>query len=96
VLHKNLNGVRGRSDPSLTTILIPGQSNILVDAGGHARITDFGLAKVIRDLSSAHNSSGPHTQTSRWTAPEVLNDEEHGEEADIYSFAMVMIEARHG
>ena len=31
----------------------------------------------------------------RWTAPEILNEEgTHSKEADIFSFAMVMVEAR--
>jgi serine/threonine-protein kinase TNNI3K len=77
---------------------MPGQSNILVDAAGHARITDYGLAQVTRKLGSAHSSAGGGQidHTVRWTAPEVLNDGRYNEEADIYSFAMVMVEVRHG
>ena len=77
---------------------MPGQSNILVDAAGHARITDYGLAKVTRGLNSAHSSAGGGqiNHTVRWTAPEVLNDRGYDREADIYSFAMVMVEVRRG
>jgi serine/threonine protein kinase len=97
VSHENLKGVRDHSNSSFTTLLMPGQSNILVDAAGHARITDYGLAKVTRKLSSAHSSAGGGqiNHTVRWTAPEVLNDEKYGKEADIYSFAMVMVEVCH-
>ena len=32
--------------------------------------------------------------TMRWTAPEVLNGGRYSKEADIFAFAMVMIEVR--
>jgi len=34
--------------------------------------------------------------TLRWTAPEVLNGGKYSKEADIFAFAMVMIEVRCG
>jgi serine/threonine protein kinase len=97
VLHGNLKGVCDRFNSSFTAILMPGQSNILVDAAGHAHITDYGLAQVTRKLGSPHSSAdgGRAHHTARWTAPEVLNDGNYGKEADIYSFAMVMVEVRY-
>ena len=36
-----------------------------------------------------------HGHTVRWTVPEILNEEGiYGKEADIFSFAMVMIMVR--
>ena len=72
------------------------QPNILVDGAGRARITDFGLARVTQNLDSVRTASDEHGHTARWTAPEILNEEgTHSKEADVFSFAMVMIEVRH-
>ena len=67
-----------------------------MDRVGHARITDFGLAMVTQSLDSVRSASGDQGRTVRWTAPEILNKKgTYSKEADIFSFAMVMIEARH-
>ena len=61
-----------------------------MDELGHARITDFGLAQDTLSFVSLIEG-----QSARWTAPEVL--EESGAPstaADIFSFAMVMVEVR--
>ena len=64
-----------------------------MDADGHARITDFGLATVTKNLDSLRSATGGHGNAARWTAPEILSGEEtFSKEADIFSFAMVMIE----
>jgi len=72
-----------------------GQPNVLVDNSGQARIADFGLATVTQNLDSMRTASCQHGHTPRWTAPEVLNGGKSSKETDIFSFAMVMIEARH-
>jgi serine/threonine protein kinase len=67
-----------------------------VDGGGHAQITDFGLARVTQNLDSVRSAIEDQGHTARWTAPEILSDEgPHSKEADVFSFAMVMIEVRH-
>jgi len=65
-----------------------------VDDSGHARIADFGLATVARNIDSMRSAS-QHGGSSRWTAPEVLNGGLPTKEMDVFSFAMVMIEVRH-
>ena len=71
------------------------QPNILVDDAGRARITDFGLATVTQNLDSIRSAPSDQGHTARWTAPEILKEEgQHGKEADVFSFAMVMIEVR--
>ena len=95
VVHGDLKGVRDYSR-SCFTIFTPGQSNVVVDAAGHARITDFGLAMVTQDLDSIRNASeGEHEHSGRWIAPEILDGRgTYSKEADVFSFAMVTIEVR--
>ena len=47
-------------------------------------------------MDSEGNSSTAYGCTPRWTAPEILNGGVASREGDIFSFAMVMIEVRHG
>lgn len=75
--------------PTALTIVQP---NILVDGSGHARIVDFGFAKIARNLDSIPSASVNHGYTPRWSAPEVLTGGSHSKEADVFSFAMVAIE----
>ena len=80
-------------DINLVMILTRVQPNILVDDTGHARITDFGLATVTKNLDSIRSLSEDHGHTARWTAPEILNEQgTYSKEADVFSFAMVIIE----
>ena len=95
VIHGDLKGVRGSSF-RFTAILTLSQPNILVDDFGHARIADFGFATVTQNLDSVRSASGHHGHTVRWAAPEVLSEGTYSKEADIFSFAMVMIEVRYG
>ena len=66
-----------------------------MDDSGNARITDFGLTTVTLNLESVRSAQYQRSFTARWSAPEVLKEEPHSKESDIFSFAMVMIEVRH-
>ena len=80
-------------DRFTTAILTPNQSNILVDTTGCVLITDCGLAMVTQNLDSIRNAPDGHGHSTRWIAPEILaNQGTFSKEADVFSFAMVMIE----
>jgi len=98
VIHGDLKGVCGCFNSSFAVVLTLVQPNILVDAAGHARITGFGHATVARNRDSTE--SGPNDQglITQWLAPEILygDNGSYSKPADIFSFAMVMIEVRRG
>ncbi|CAI5980807.1 unnamed protein product [Closterium sp. NIES-64] len=63
--------------------------NILLDAQGHVRIADFGLAKEhIADNSSASTFCG----TPEYLAPEVLRGKGHGRAVDWWSLGILLFE----
>ena len=94
MIHGDLKGVSAYFGSHLT-VLMASKSNILVDAAGRARITDFGLVTVTQDLGSIRNTSADHNQSVRWIAPEVLDDQgTYSMEADVFSFAGAMFEVR--
>jgi serine/threonine protein kinase len=72
--------------------LIPDQPNILIDSGGHACLTDFGLASITHGDNSIAVTHA-HGYTPRWTAPEILRGANSiTREADVFSFGMVVLE----
>ena len=93
VVHGDLKGVRDRYELRLTIALTHFQSNILVDCTGHARITDFSLARVIQDLDTTLSTLEGQGHNAECAAPEILNGEgTSSKEADVLFFAMVMVE----
>lgn len=73
---------------------IKGQ-NILLGAGGEAKIADFGAAKRItlqNEISPSLNLRG----TPLWMAPEVLQGVEQGTPADIWSLGCTLVEMLQG
>jgi len=94
VVHGDLKGVRDRSKPHLAIVLTPGQRNILVDDSGHPRITDIGLVDTETvNLDLPHAPSSVFTSRAPWTAPEIVNGNgTYSKGADVFSFAMVMVE----
>lgn len=67
-----------------------------MDDSGHARIADFGLSMVTKDLTSIPSARLQHGSTPRWAAPELMEHGIYEKEADVFSFAMVMIEVYCG
>ena len=81
-------------------MLMNRKANILIDKGGRARLTDFGLASIIRgerSLLSPQESTTENTTT--WAAPEILRGTPTAKDSatkagDIFMFAMVAVEVR--
>ena len=75
-------------------------SNILIDENGAAKVTDFGLAKILEshmELSIATmRSSGFFLGTPRYAPPEAWDAAEPDETWDIYSLGVVLYEALSG
>lgn len=62
--------------------------NVLLDAAGDAKLSDFGVS---RELSIEDTMTGD-VGTVAWIAPEVLQGRQYSERADLYSFGVLLVE----
>lgn len=68
------------------------QGCILVDHACRARISEFASATIHLNQDSVRTAGAPHTAPVQWTAPEVLEGKPLTKRADVFSFAMLMVE----
>jgi serine/threonine protein kinase len=108
VVHGDLKGVRNFfivCSRSLTLFRnLFTQNNVLIDDDGRAVLTDFGLSKVIDEISDpTGNTTVMMGGAIRWKAPELLFDEPEDSTSpevspmpstasDVYSFACTAYE----
>jgi serine/threonine protein kinase len=69
-------------------------ANIVVDAQGYARLTDFGISKAL--TGSALTQTGEVLGTAHYLSPEQLQGQAAGPASDIYSLAVVGYEPLTG
>jgi tRNA A-37 threonylcarbamoyl transferase component Bud32 len=68
--------------------------NVLVGLDGHARITDFGIAKIASEVE--HTASNVIKGKIRYLAPEYVSTKEFDARSDQYALAVVAWEALTG
>ena len=89
---KSFNSSR-RFPQSRISTLTNLKANILIDEGGNARLTDFGLTSFIPGEYPVASPQEAHiTSTTMWVAPEILGGDPVSKEGDVFSFAMVAVE----
>lgn len=70
-------------------------SNLLFDDEGRIRVADFGIARALAEAAWTE-PVGVVIGTARYASPEQARGEQCFQEGDIYSFALVIIEAITG
>jgi len=71
-------------------------SNIMINAQGHIKITDFGIAAALDDAAAALTTTGQLVGTPRYMSPEQARNEPVDRRSDIYALGMVAYELLTG
>jgi serine/threonine-protein kinase len=65
-------------------------SNIVVDAGGHAFLLDFGIAKLMEDDDAGNTRTGERAFTPEYASPEQLHGEPVSTATDLYQLGVLL------
>jgi len=68
--------------------------NVLLDANMHAKLNDFGTAKIIGN--DGHARSNSFTGTAEYLAPELLKEKASGKPSDLWSLGCVVYQLLTG
>lgn len=68
--------------------------NILIDAEGHIKLTDFGLSK--EGLNDNNHMTESFCGTTEYLAPEIIKDKQYSYSVDWYSLGLVLFEMLTG
>ncbi len=68
--------------------------NILLDENGHARVTDFGIARAL-DATQA-TRTGAYLGTALYSSPEQLRGQKTTPKSDVYSLGVTLYQAATG
>jgi serine/threonine protein kinase/beta-lactam-binding protein with PASTA domain len=70
-------------------------ANLIFDEEGHVCVADFGLARALAEAAWTE-PNGAVVGTARYASPELVRGENLDAKADVYSLALVLIEAMTG
>ena len=65
-------------------------SNIVVDAGGHAFLLDFGIAKLMEEEDAGNTRTGERAFTPEYASPEQLHGEPVSTATDLYQLGVLL------
>ena len=71
-------------------------SNVLIDASGKIKLTDFGASKRMDKMGDDGQPPQAFRGSPYWTAPEVMMKKSQGKPSDIWSVGCVVIEMLTG
>jgi serine/threonine protein kinase len=92
IVHGDLKGVRSLLFYVFSLMFVP-QANVLINDMGHACLADFGLSRILEELSGSASTTSNLAGSIRWMAPELIIDSHRPTAlSDMYAFGSLMLE----